>query len=107
MGIGITGTMMASEEQLRWLDQLYKELRALDKRYSKKMGWNESVKLTTVKPSGTLSLLGGVTPGGHPSPAGQYFIRRISVASNSHLIDVIKSHGYYMEYKKNLDGNPR
>jgi hypothetical protein len=51
MGIGITGVMMSSKEQLSWLDECYKYLRKFDKKYSKKMGFPESVKLTTVKPS--------------------------------------------------------
>lgn len=104
MGIGITGTMMASEEQLSWLDPVYRYLREYDKEYSKIMNWPVSIKLTTVKPSGTLSLLAGVTPGAHPAPAGQYYIRRIRVASESPLIDVVKSHGYFVEYQKNFDG---
>lgn len=105
MGIGITGVYMATEEQLSWLDGCYKHLREFDKQYSKENGFPESIKLTTVKPSGTLSLLAGVTAGVHPSTAGQYFIRRITISSDSELIEVCKSHGYYMEYKKNIDGS--
>ncbi|WZE63572.1 ribonucleotide reductase [Maribacter phage Panino] len=104
MGIGITGIMMSSEEQLSWLKPAYEYLRAYDKEYSKANGWPESIKLTTVKPSGTLSLLGGVTSGVHPATAGQYFIRRIRISSDSALIEVIKSHGYHTEYQKNFDG---
>lgn len=105
MGIGITGVMMASEEQLGWLEMAYKYLRAYDKEYSKINGYPESIKLTTVKPSGTLSLLAGVTSGVHPATAGQYFIRRIRISSDSSLVDVIKSHGYHTEYQKNFDGS--
>jgi ribonucleoside-triphosphate reductase len=104
MGIGITGVMMASEEQLSWLDPAYIYLRAYDKEYSKINGYPESIKLTTVKPSGTLSLLAGVTSGVHPATAGQFFIRRIRIMSESPLIAVIKSHGYHTEYQKNFDG---
>jgi len=75
-----------------------------DKEYSAKYGFPVSIKLTTVKPSGTLSLLKGVTPGGHPSPAGPYYIRRIRIASNSLLLDTCKKHGYPMEYQINFDG---
>ena len=104
MGIGITGFQMATEEQKSWLDGCYNDLREFDKEYSKKHGWNKSVKLTTVKPSGTLSLLAGVTPGVHPAPTGQYYIRRIRLASESELIDIIKQHGYTIEYQKGFDG---
>lgn len=104
MGIGVTGVMMATEEQLSWLDGTYKYLRAYDKEYSKINGFPESIKLTTVKPSGTLSLLAGVTSGVHPATAGQHYIRRIRIASESPLIEVCKSHGYHVEYQENFDG---
>lgn len=105
MGIGITGVMMSSEKQLSWLDALYLKLRTFDVEYSKKMGWNASIKLTTVKPSGTLSLLAGVTPGVHPSPAGPYYIRRIRIATESPLIRVCKDSGYNVEFQRNFDGS--
>jgi len=104
MGIGITGVMMSSEEQLSWLDPAYTYLRAYDKEYSSINNFPESIKLTTVKPSGTLSLLAGVTSGVHPATSGQYFIRRIRISSDSPLVEVIKSHGYHTEYQKNFDG---
>lgn len=105
MGIGITGYAMSSDEQKSWLSDCYEYLREYDSEYSKINGFNKSIKLTTVKPSGTLSLLAGVTSGVHPSTAGSYFIRRISIASNSPLIEVCKSHGYHIEYKRHFDGS--
>lgn len=104
MGIGITGVLQCSKEQLSWLDDGYKFLREFDKIYSKENGFNLSIKLTTVKPSGTLSLIAGVTPGIHPSPAGPYYIRRVRIASGSNLVDICRKNGYEMEYQKNFDG---
>lgn len=106
MGIGITGVMMSTPEQLSWLAPTYKYLRAYDKEYSKNMGWPESVKLTTVKPSGTLSLLAGVTSGVHPATSGEYYIRRIRIAAESPLVEVCKSHNYHVEFQENFDGTP-
>lgn len=103
MGIGITGYMQATEEQKSWLDPLYEYLREYDNEYSDKHGFPRSVKLTTVKPSGTLSLLAGVTSGCHPA-IYQYFIRRIRIASNNSLIQLCKSKGYHVEYQRNFDG---
>lgn len=103
MGLGMTGLMMSTEEQLSWLSDVYEKLRDYDKKYSKKMGWPTSVKLTTVKPSGTLSLLAGVTPGCHPSPAGPHYIRRVRIASESNLVQVCKAHGFPVEYQRNFD----
>lgn len=105
MGIGITGVMMSTQEQLSWLDQCYKDLREFDKQYSKEQGFPESVKLTTVKPSGTLSLLAGVTAGVHPATAGTTYIRRIRISASSPLIDVCRSHGYHVEFQENFDGS--
>jgi ribonucleoside-triphosphate reductase len=104
MGIGVTGILQASEEQRGWLKDAYLWLRTYDKEYSLSKGFPISVKLTTVKPSGTLSLLAGVTPGVHPNPAGPYYIRRIRIATNSPLIDVCRKHGYNIEPVKGFDG---
>jgi len=105
MGIGMTGIYQASKEQRSWLNECYNMIRQYDVEYSKLHGFNVSIKITTVKPSGTLSLLAGVTPGGHASPAGPYYIRRIRIASNSNLLDVCKQHGYKVEPQKNFDGS--
>lgn len=104
MGIGITGVAQSPSEKLDWLDDCYKALRQYDAEYSKANNFPASIKLTTVKPSGTLSLLAGVTPGAHPSPAGPYYIRRIRIATNSPLIDVCAKNGYFMEQQRNFDG---
>lgn len=105
MGIGMTGIMQASPEQLGWLDATYQRLREFDLDYSKKHNFNPSIKLTTIKPSGTMSLLPGVTPGCHPA-FSQYYIRRIRVAANSPLINTCISNGYHVEPQFNFDGTP-
>lgn len=103
MGIGITGYLQATEEQRTWLSETYKYLRDYDIQYSKINGWPTSIKLTTVKPSGTLSLLAGVTSGVHPAYS-KYYIRRIRIASNSPLANLCRKNGYYSEYQKRFDG---
>jgi ribonucleotide reductase alpha subunit len=97
MGIGMTGILQATEEQRSWLKEAYVFLREYDKQYSELNGFPESIKLTTVKPSGTLSLLAGVTPGVHPNPAGPYYYRRVRMATGSPLIDLCRKHGYHVE----------
>lgn len=104
MGIGVTGILECSKEQLSWLSDAYHVLRGFDEEYSKQNGWPKSIKLTTVKPSGTLSLLPGLTPGAHPSPAGPFYIRRIRIASGSPLLEVCRKHGYHIEPQRNFDG---
>jgi len=104
MGIGMTGICQATQEQLSWLSDCYKMIREFDEEYSREHGFNTSIKLTTVKPSGSLSLLAGVTSGGHPAYS-QYYIRRMRIASNSPLIEIAKTHGYHVEYAQMLDGS--
>lgn len=103
MGIGMTGVLQATEKQRSWLSDAYLYLREFDKNYSKENGLPRSIKLTTVKPSGTLSLLPGVTPGIHPAYA-HYMYRRIRIAAGHPLIATCKKAGYPVEYEKNMDG---
>jgi len=102
MGIGITGYLQASKQQKGWLDWVYTQLRDYDEEYSAVHGFPISIKLTTVKPSGTLSLLPGVVPGCHPGYA-QYMIRRIRIAADHPLVQTCREHGYPVEYQRNFD----
>lgn len=104
MGIGLTGILQATPEQNSWMSEGYEYLRAFDEKYSELKDFNPSIKLTTVKPSGTLSLLPGVTPGIHPGYA-QYMYRRIRIAASHELVETCRRHGYPVEYVKNFDGS--
>jgi hypothetical protein len=103
MGIGVTGYLQATEEQRTWLSECYLHLRQYDETYSEKTGLNKSIKLTTVKPSGTLSLLAGVTSGAHPGYS-QHYIRRIRMASDSPIVNVCRKHNFPIEFQRNFDG---
>jgi len=103
LGLGVTG-ICQSLDKIEWLDTCYKELRKFDKEWSKERGWNRSIKLTTIKPSGTLSLLGGSTPGVHPAYS-KYYIRRVRMASNDPLVSYCRDLGYNVEYVVNFDGS--
>jgi ribonucleoside-triphosphate reductase len=103
LGLGVTG-ICQSLDKIDWLDACYKELRKFDKEWSKERGWSRSIKLTTVKPSGTLSLLAGATPGVHPAYS-KYYTRRIRMASNDPLVSYCRDLGYYTEYVVNFDGS--
>jgi len=104
MGIGVTGVLQATEEQRSWLSDTYRRLREFDFKYSHEHGFPESIKLTTVKPSGTLSLLPGVTSGCHPAYS-RHMIRRIRIAADHALVQVCREHGYPVEYQRNFDGS--
>jgi ribonucleoside-triphosphate reductase (thioredoxin) len=103
LGLGVTGVCQALDK-IDWLDECYKELRKFDKEWSKQNGWPRSIKLTTIKPSGTLSLLAGATPGIHPAYS-KYYIRRVRMASNDPLVQFCRDLGYPTEYVLNFDGS--
>jgi hypothetical protein len=101
MGISQTGIIEAfvkhgRRTMLDWCDKGYKYIRELDEDYSDWLCVPKSIKITTVKPSGTVSLLPGVPPGIH-YPHSEYYIRRIRISTNSDLIEPIKNAGYYIE----------
>lgn len=102
IGIGITG-ICQSLDKIKWLDKSYYELKKFDKEWSKKNGWNESIRLTVVKPSGTISLLSGSCPGVHPAYS-RYYFRTIRMSSIDKLVEVCRKAGYHIEYEKNFDG---
>ena len=103
LGQGITGWLQSTEEQLSWIDDCYKELKKYDAEWSSSLGINPSIKLTTVKPSGTLSLLAGVTPGIHPAYS-EYYVRRVRMGSGDPLVNYCREKGYDVQYDVGLDG---
>lgn len=103
LGQGVTGWLQATPEQLSWVSNCYVELKKFDSEWSTKSGISESIKLTTVKPSGTLSLLAGVTPGIHPAYA-KHYIRRVRMGSNDPLVSYCREKGYKVFYDIGIDG---
>jgi len=99
LGLGITG-MTQSLEKLEWLSPAYEALRDFDRHWSTYKEWPISVRLTTIKPSGTLSLLAGVTPGIHPGYSTHH-IRRIRMAATDPLLDYCQERGYHIEWVHN------
>jgi ribonucleotide reductase class II len=90
-------------EHLRWCDEGYAYVTELDKIYSRWLCIPASIKKTTVKPSGTVSLLPGVTPGIH-YPHSEYYLRRIRVQVQSPLWRAIQKAGYPVEESVYGDG---
>lgn len=78
------------------LDRLYNTVKQSDQKYSAELGCNESIKTTTVKPSGTVALLPGVSPGIHWDYSDVY-IRRIRFQKNDPLVEILKEGGYHIE----------
>ncbi|MHA1590938.1 MAG: ribonucleoside-triphosphate reductase, adenosylcobalamin-dependent [Candidatus Heimdallarchaeaceae archaeon] len=104
IGIGVSGYMESKfKGNKKVFDDLYVYLKDLDIEYSKKIGVPVSIKLTTIKPSGTLSLLAGVTSGAHLAYA-PYYIRRIRMSADDPLVEMCRKKGYHIEPVLNFDG---
>lgn len=67
-----------------------------NEKFAQEMGIPPSIRVTTIKPEGTISLITGLNPGIH-FPIVKYGIRRINVGNGSPLINVLKEAGFNME----------
>jgi ribonucleoside-triphosphate reductase (thioredoxin) len=79
-----------------WCDKGYKYICELDRIYAQWLCIPESIKKTSVKPSGTVSLLPGVTPGIH-YPHAEFYYRTIRLDRTSPLAEPIRRAGYRIE----------
>jgi len=79
-----------------WMNKGYQHIQQLDKEYSDWMAIPASIKTTSIKPSGTVSLLAGATPGIH-FPESRYYIRRMRLGINSNLVPSLEKAGYKLE----------
>lgn len=84
------------EQYRQWCLEGYDTIQYYDRVYSEWFCVPQSVKTTSIKPSGTVSLLAGATPGMH-WPENLYYIRRMRLAKNSELVPILKKAGYHLE----------
>ena len=80
-----------------WMDEGYKVIQTYDKGYSEWLGIRESIKTTTIKPSGTVSILAGESPGVHWTPGGEYFLRAIRFSNEDPMLPLFKMANYRIE----------
>lgn len=80
-----------------WMDEGYKTIVNYDKSYSEWLGIRESIKTTTIKPSGTVSILSGESPGVHWTPGGEYFLRAIRFGNDDPMLSLFKMANYRVE----------
>lgn len=101
IGLSITGI---TEFVAKWgigslidlCEQSYKHVEHYDLTYSTWLGINQSNRKTSVKPSGSVSLLAGVTPGVH-FPRSEYYIRRVRISDLSPMVKVLQNAGFHTE----------
>lgn len=80
-----------------WMDTGYNTIKNYDNIYSEWLGIRESIKMTTVKPSGTVSILAGESPGVHWTPGGKYFNRAIRFSNEDPMLPLFKMANYCVE----------
>lgn len=101
IGLSATGQMQYAGQYgmnalAKRLEYGYALTEHFDNKYSEWFGVNPAIRRTTVKPSGTVSLVAGVTPGVH-FPISRFYIRRVSISAESALAEKMRSLGYNVE----------
>lgn len=102
IGTSISGVANFSDNKglhvLReWMDEGYATVKGYDQTYSEWLGIRESIKMTTVKPSGTVSILAGESPGVHWTSGGKFFMRAIRFGNNDPMLTLFKMANYRVE----------
>jgi adenosylcobalamin-dependent ribonucleoside-triphosphate reductase len=98
IGLSQSGVVQAfnkhgTREMFRWCDEGYSYIDKLDAIYSDWLCVPRSKRKTANKPSGTVSLVAGATPGVH-DPEDEYYLRRIRFSDTSDLLPAIRAAGY-------------
>ena len=101
VGVGTTGIAQflgkhSVEDLVGWWDRGYKLIQSYDDRYSQWLGIPKSIRTTTIKPSGTVSLLAGATPGIH-YPHDNFYIRRVRIQDDTPMLTALQYAGYKIE----------
>jgi len=100
-GIGQTGVVeylskFGIDEYRKELEEYYQLIKTYDRNISKRLDEPRSIRTTTVKPSGSLSLLMGTTAGMH-YPTAKYLKRRVRVGKNTPYPELFRKKGYHVE----------
>jgi ribonucleoside-triphosphate reductase (thioredoxin) len=102
IGTSLTGIASFADDHglpvvREWMDEGYQKIRHYDHEYSEWLCVRESIRVTTVKPSGSVSLLSGATPGVHWGPGGEFYLRAIRFGNTDPMLHLFKAAGYKIE----------
>ena len=97
IGVSLSGVAdmldgLGATELTRRLRKGYKIVQAVNRKLAADAGVPASIRVTTIKPSGTISQLAGVSSGMH-FPTFQYALRRMRVGNDSAVCRVLKAAG--------------
>jgi ribonucleoside-triphosphate reductase len=101
IGVSLTGiadwwAIHPTSRIISWLNKGYDVVREENTRLAKEAGVPASVRVTTVKPSGTVSLLAGVSSGIHAPSYSRYW-RRIRIGKTSPVLPILIEAGVPVE----------
>ena len=102
LGVSLTGIMdhpvlsQAGEEAVFWLKCMKAAAIETNKEWAEKLGINQSVAITTVKPSGTVSQLVDSASGIHPRYS-EYYIRTVRADKKDPLAQLMREQGFPVE----------
>lgn len=114
IGLSMSGIFQFVEERglptmRRWWRAGYDEIQRWDRVYSEWLCVRESIKTTSIKPSGSVSKIvkswfkgeqyPGITPGIH-APVERQWKQRITVSKGDPLLPVLDASGYHMEPRR-------
>ncbi len=81
---------------IEWCEAGYDHVQKMDKKYSDWFGVARSIRTTTIKPSGTVSLLAGAAAGMH-YPESKFYIKNMRIANTSDMLPALRAAGYEIE----------
>ena len=102
LGVSLTGIMdhpvlsQVSEEAVQWLEEMKLVAIETNKEWAAKLGINQSVAITTVKPSGTVSQLVDSASGKHERYSS-YYIRTVRADKKDPLAQLMRQQGFPVE----------
>lgn len=101
IGVSVSGVaewldVVGMARMTRLLRDGYKVVRAENKRLAIEAGVPESIRVTTIKPSGTISQLVGVPSGMH-FPTYKYALRRMRAGRQLPIVECLKNAGYKVQ----------
>lgn len=107
IGVSMSGIVQAfnkfgKRNMFEKMDEGYERIKEFDEKYSDKWDINKSIRLTSVKPSGTVSRLADVTSGIH-YPESTHYTRNIRFNENSEVLEQLREADYPMEPDKYSD----
>lgn len=102
LGVSLTGIMdhevlcQTTPEAAAWLQEMKAYAIDVNKEWADKLGINQSVAVTTVKPSGTVSQLVDSASGIHPRYS-EYYIRTVRADKKDPLAQLMRKQGFPVE----------